>query len=73
MLCNDRHLREEELTALVIDLLSPSAIRINKKGERGSPYLIPLEGLKVGDRDPFIRIDKKEEEMSDDIQWIDVG
>ena len=54
-------------------LLSPSAISINKKGERGSPCLIPLEGRNVGEVDPLIRIEKKEEEMSDMIHWVQVG
>lgn len=73
MLCIVRPLREEESIALVIDMLSPSAIRMNTKGERGSHCLMPMEGLKVGVGDPFSRIEKKEEEMRDDIQWIYVG
>lgn len=67
MLCIDRPLREELFTTVFIDLLSPSTIRMNKNGERGSPYLIPLDGLKVGDREPFSTMEKKEEEMSEDI------
>ena len=34
MLGTDRPLREEVLTTLVIDLLSSSAMRMNRKGER---------------------------------------
>lgn len=67
MLCTGRPLREEVLTVVVIDLMIPSAMRMNGKGERGSPCLIPLDGLKVGDGEPFSRIEKKEEEMSEDI------
>jgi len=33
-------------------------MRIKRKGERGSPYLRPLEGLKVLDGEPFTRIEK---------------
>lgn len=73
MLCIERPLREKELIALVIYLLSPLAIRMNKKGERGSPCLMPLEGLKVGVGEPFKRMEKKEEEMREEIQWIHVG
>ena len=40
---------------------------INIKGERGSPYLIPLEGLKVGEGMPLIRMEKKDDEIS---EWI---
>ena len=69
MLCIERPLREEELIAFVIDLLIPSAIRMNKKGVRGSPCLLPLEGLKVGVGESFSRIEKKEGGMGDEIQW----
>ena len=73
MLCIERPLREEELIALVIDLLSPSAIRMNMKWERGSPCLMHLEGLKVCVGDLFRRMENKEEEMREEIQCIHVG
>jgi len=33
-----------------------------RKGERGSPCLIPLEGRKVGEGIPLINIEKKDED-----------
>ena len=63
------------LTIECMDLLSPSAIKMNRNGERerGSPCLIPLDGLKVEDGVPFSRMEKKEEKMSEVIHWIQVG
>ena len=51
------------LTPLWISLLRPSAIRTKRKGERGSPCLIPLVGEKGGEGIPLTRIEKKVEEM----------
>jgi len=39
-------------------LLRPSAARINKKGDNGSPYLSPLVALKASVGDPLRKIDK---------------
>ena len=61
----DRHLREVVLTTEFMDMLSPFAIKMNRNRERGSPCLIPLDGLKVDDGVPFSRMEKKEEEMSE--------
>jgi len=44
----------------LIALPSPSTMRIKRKGERGSPYLRPLVGLKGLDGEPFNRIEKIE-------------
>ena len=46
-----------------MDLLRPSAIRMKRKGESGSPFLMPLEGLNVEVEMPLSRREKKEEEM----------
>jgi hypothetical protein len=37
---------------------------MNNKRERGSPFHIPLEGLKVSEGDPFDTIEKKVEEIN---------
>jgi len=34
---------------------------IKRKGERGSPYLRPLEGVKISEGEPFTKIEKLEE------------
>jgi len=36
-------------------------MRIKRNGERGSPYLRPLEGEKVLEGEPLTRIEKLEE------------
>ena len=41
-----------------IDLPKPSAMRINKNGNKGSPFLMPLEGLMILEGYPFARIEK---------------
>ena len=51
----------------------PSIMIMNIKGERGSPYRIPLEGLKVGEGEPLTRIEKKVVEVSFKIQLTQVG
>jgi hypothetical protein len=40
-----------------------SALKINKKGERGSPCLRPLLGEKNPKKLPLIRMEKEEEEI----------
>ena len=42
-------------------LLRPSAIRIKRNGESGSPYQMPLEGLNAEVGVPLSKIEKKEE------------
>lgn len=59
--------------ATKMHLLNPSSIRINKKGDNGSHFLIALEGLKVGEGDPLTRIERKDEETSERIHWVQVG
>jgi hypothetical protein len=41
--------------ALFMLLMSPSIIKMNKKGDSGSPCLIPLEGHKGLAGDPLIK------------------
>jgi hypothetical protein len=41
--------------ALFMLLLSPSIIRMNMKGDSGSPFLMPLEGQKVLAGAPLIK------------------
>ena len=57
-------------TTNFMDLLSPSAIKMNRNGESGCPCLMPLDGLKVEVGVPLSRMEKKEEDISDVIQWI---
>jgi len=42
-------------------LPKPSIMRIKRKGERGSPCLRPLEGMKISEGDPFTRIKTMED------------
>jgi hypothetical protein len=51
-----------------IDLLRPSARMMKRNGERGSPYLIPLEGEKGCEGTPLTRIEKKAVEVRFTIQ-----
>ena len=44
-------------------LLRPSAIRMKRNGESGSPCLMPLEGVNVEVGVPLSRMEKKEKEM----------
>ena len=56
--------------AEVIALPNPFIMRMKRKGERGSPCLIPLEGENVPAGDPLRRIEKKAEETNDKIHLI---
>lgn len=49
---------------LLIYIPSPSTRIMNRNGDRGSPCLIPLEALKVGDGDPLTNIANKYEDIS---------
>ena len=69
MLCRGRPLRELSVTATLTYLPRPSTIGTNKKGERGSPCLMPLEGEKGLDGTPFTRMEKKAEEVRFRIQF----
>ena len=73
MPCGERPFRVWLLVATEMYLLRPSTIGINKKGDKGSPCQIPLEGLNVGEGVPLINIEKKDEETSERIHWVQVG
>ena len=51
-----------------IDLLSPSAMMMKRKGDRGSAYLIPLEGEKGFEGTPLMSREKKAKEVRFKIQ-----
>ena len=59
----DMPFKVELRMAAWMDLLRPSAIRMKRKGKSGSPFLMPLVGLKVEVGLPLRRMEKKEEEM----------
>ena len=59
----DMPFKMELWMAAWMDLLRPSTIRMKRKGESGSPYLMPLEGLNVEVEIPLSRMEKNEEEM----------
>lgn len=69
----ERPFRVLSSIAAEILLLRPSTIRMKRKGDKGSPFLIPLEGLKVGEGAPLTRIETKDEETNDRIHWVQVG
>ena len=69
----DMPCRVELWMAAWMVLLRPSAIRMKRNGESGSPYQIPLEGLNVEVGEPLRRMEKKEEEMREYIHWIQLG
>ena len=56
-------MREPLAIVALIEWLRPSSIRMKRKGERGSPYLIPLDGEKGCDGTPLIRMEKKAEKV----------
>ena len=58
------------LQAFEINLLRPSIISKNNKGERGKPCLSPLEILKKDVEDPMIRTKKFAKEMQAKIDLI---
>jgi len=56
--------------AALRDLPKPSVMRRNRKGDKGSPCLIPREGLKGPEGTPLTRIDKNALETRLSIQAI---
>ena len=60
-------IRPIETVTLVLSL-RPSTITIKIKGDRGSPYQIPHKGLKGMEGEPFIKIEKKVEKISERVQ-----
>jgi hypothetical protein len=65
--------RELSRMATLIVRLSPSAIRMKRKGESGSPCLIPLEGEKVFEGTPLMRMENRAEEVRLMIQETQMG
>ena len=57
----DMHFRVQLWMASWMDLLRPYAIRMKRKGESGSPFLIPLKGLNVEVGMPLSKMKKKED------------
>ena len=47
-------------------------MKIKGKGERGSPCLIPLEGVKVDEGEPLTRTEKKGVEIRERIQLVQI-
>ena len=63
MSCRGNPARQVFSIAAWMDRLSPSAMIMNRKGDRGSPCLIPLEGEKGLEGTPYARIEKKAKEV----------
>jgi len=51
----------------------PSAMTIKRKGERGSPCQIPLEGEKLAKGESLTKIEKKVEDRRDKIHLVQEG
>ena len=62
--------REFLLTTDLILLLRPPIMRIKRKGDRGYPFHIPMEGEKVAMCDLFSKTEKEYEEVKLRIQLI---
>jgi len=50
-------------TTSLMDRTKPSAIKMKRKGERGSPYRMSQEGEQVLEGEPLIKMEKKDEEV----------
>ena len=72
MSCRGRPIRRLFSRAAWIVLLSPSAMMMKRKGDRGSPCLIPLEGEKGFEGTPLMSSEKKAEEVRFRIQVTQV-
>ena len=57
----DMPFKVELWMAAWMDLLRPSAIRMKRKGESRSPYLMPLDGLNVEVGILLSKMEKEEE------------
>jgi hypothetical protein len=69
MPCKGKPVRRLLSIAAWMEQPRPSAIMMKRKGERGSPCLIPLEGEKGQEGTPLIRMEKKAEEVRFRIQF----
>ena len=63
MSCRGRPVRRLFSIAAWMERLRPSARMMKRKGERGSPYLIPLKGEKGHEGTPLMRREKNAEEV----------
>jgi hypothetical protein len=63
MPCKGRLVRSLFSIVAWMDILRPSTIIMNRNGERGSPFLIPLVGEKGLDGTPLMRKEKMAEEV----------
>jgi hypothetical protein len=68
MSCRGRPVRRLFSIAAWMERLRPSARMMKRKGERGSPYLIPLKGEKGHEGTPLMRREKNAEEVTFIIQ-----
>ena len=68
MSCRGKPVKRLFSRAVWMDRLSPSAMMMKRKGDRGSPCLIPLEGEKGLEGTPLMRREKKAEEVRFKIQ-----
>jgi len=60
------------MVALIVRL-NPSAIMMKRKGESGSPCLIPLKGEKGFEGTPLMRMENRAEEVRLTIQETQLG
>ena len=63
MLCKGSPIREPSRTADLMYRPRPSAIRTKRKGDSGSPCLMPREAEKGHEGAPLTRIEKNAEEV----------
>ena len=68
-----RPVREWSLIVSLRVRLRLSAKRINRKGESGSPCLMPREGEKGVEGTPLIRMENRDEEVRLTIQETQAG
>jgi len=68
MSCRGKPVKRLFSRAAWMDRLSPSAMMMKRKGDRGSPCIIPLEGEKGFEGTPLMRREKKVEEVKFKIQ-----
>jgi hypothetical protein len=60
--------REWSVMVSLMDQLSPSTIKMKRKGESGSPFLISLEGEKVLEGTPLTKMENRADEVRLNIQ-----
>ena len=63
MPCKGKPFKRFSAIAAWMERPRPSAMMMKRKGERGSPCLIPLEGEKVLEGIPLTKMEKKAEEV----------